>query len=355
LLGPLKVTPLAVALFTCVALSGWLGGYFRSALGLELSRIFVDDSTYVSNRLVSVRNGGFAGPKVVVVGGSVARESTPPDGRMKQLIADAYGKDVNFLNLGSSNQSTLSSLVIVQSLGLGPGDVLLMQYSFKKLDTPAALIRHEYLDPPIVNSGPGGFRRGTPASIHFGDRLVNELLPDVLLHRSFISNFLELRSCHLVDLLMHEQRQFCFREMPVVRHHYEQPLSPSEKIDYVSVIRYSVLPNFLQFHQINQQLILQAAANAADSGATVLFVNPPVDEPEYALQREVDAQGIFPRLVGELAEHGHYLDWRFDDSYESGMFRDSQHMLESGKEVFAMKLVDQFQMLQSGKEISNES
>jgi len=347
LLGPLKVPPLAVALVTCLALSSWAGGYFRSALRSDVTRVFVDDSTYVSNRLATLAHEASSRPKVVIVGGSVAREATPLDAEMRALISDRYGRDVDFFNLGSSNQSTLSSLVIVQSLAWRPGDVLVVQYSFKKLDTPAAVIRSEYLDPPVVDAWTGMFRHEMPSGIHFGDRLLHELLPDVLLHRSFINNFLELRGCGPINLVMQEQRAFCLRKMDVIRHYYKEAMSPSEKRDYVAVIRHSVLPNFQQHHQANQNLILQAAEIAVNSGAKVLFINPPVDEQEYALQREVDRAGIFSNLVAALSAYGRYLDWRFDDSYRSDMFRDSQHMLQSGKRQFATQLIDALQMAHS--------
>jgi hypothetical protein len=331
-----RLMPLVAALATVVLVSWWLDGWLDVLLKqrFEMENRFVDGSSFISHRLL--KPAAAADFTVVMLGGSVTREAALPEAELRAEARRRFGMDVAFLNLASSDQSLGESLGIVDTLDLSGSALLVQQFSFKMLDFGPDDLEREYLAPRITGLNTAALSEGvSPAT-----RMQRELMPPVLLYRGAIEHYLVERVCHPVMLLSEGGRQFCFRPIPVKRTYYTERdrLSPEAKADYANDIRYTHLPRFLENREFSMRMLGRIVRLARTRGMDAILVNHPIDPAEVTLSREADRAGF--EAMAERAETlGRYVDLRFRPEFDTSDFRDSMHLLPSGKQKYSAILM----------------
>lgn len=336
-----RLLPLTAAFATALLISWLLDGYLDTLLQQRFSieNRFVDGASFVSHRLLEPREG--ADFTVVMLGGSVTREAALPETELHAQAQQRFGMNVAFLNLASSSQTLGESLGILDTLALPGPALVVQQFSFKVLDFAPRDLEREYLAPRITGMRNAALSEG----LSFETRLQHALMPTVLLYRGAIASYLSGRQCHPIMLLARAGREFCFRPIPVRRSYYAERdrLSAEAKADYVNDIRHTRLAAFRENRTFSMNTVERIVRLANARGMNVVLVNPPVDPAETSLEREADRAG-FAQLARQAKALARYVDLRFRPEFSAEDFRDSQHLLDSGKEKYSailLSLIDE--------------
>lgn len=300
---------------------------------LKIENVYVGDSSYAAYRALTANKIGLK--TVVMIGGSVTREASLLDAQMERLFYSTYNQPIQFLNLGSSDQTLAEGAAIVKTLELAPGSIVFIQLSFKRLDYSPEKYRAEYfrpnmamLDYSIMNN-----------VLNYSDVFMRSITPQIILNRNSFHNMEKEKHCNHKDLI--SMSSPCYTARKIIRHGYEESnrLDENAKKVYLDEIKNIVFPNYLKNGEFSATVLQELLLYIKQIGAIPVLIEYPVSDIEKPLNIKVRKDTDYIKQVSALSNDIAYLDWSFDSDFVEQDFYDTQHMLMSGKQKLSEKLL----------------
>lgn len=298
---------------------------------LPMERTHIDDYSYLSYSVAKFKTESV--PTFIMLGGSVARESTLLDGEFEEYFKKKYGRQIKFRNFAGSNQTVSESLAIANTLPLPKGSVVFVHTTFKKFDLSKESLLEEYFRPRII----GLNYKSHSEFVDLSGRIFRALMPRILLYRGPINYFIEMRKCKWLELISLDSE--CYRPEKVTRHRYSSVMSLAEKESYVKNLR-QYLEKFREHYLFNMQIYIKLHDILQARGVETVFVDYPTAPSEKHLDMEARSATEYPQVTKQLSNLSIYLNWVNKPGYLEDDFRDSQHMLDSGKRKFSASLAE---------------
>ncbi|RLJ18939.1 hypothetical protein DJ031_09585 [bacterium endosymbiont of Escarpia laminata] len=341
-----RLLPLVLASISFAFLLYMVGDYFRFLVlkQFTLQQHFVDGSTYVSH--IATRYTPTEKLTIVMLGGSVTREGTLPDGKVEQMWHEAYGIEIDFINLGSSSQTIFESLALLATMDTPKKFIVVQQFSYKKLDSGPDLLRQEYLSPRMTYLDYSSLESYLSHSDHF----LRTFMPDLLLYAGPIRQYLGERECSLIALLSMDGRIRCFRNKKVKRRYYadKESMTFDKKKSYVLDMQRDIIPNYEKNAGFNIVVMKEMSRLVKERGGKLVFAIYPFDDAENELNKAITGTDRYRELAGELAGNI-FFDIQQAGSFSDKDFYDSQHMTSSGKTRFSRLLIEDIHAIVSGE------
>lgn len=300
----------------------------------RVEQVFVDDQTYVLHQ--ALRHQFSERKAVVFVGGSVTREGSLLDSTMQKIFQDKTERDVNFLNLGSSNQSLLESLQLLKTIKINPSSIVYIQFSFKKLDYSYTDYKKDIAHPrlPLLKSS------GSYDYANYYDKIIYFLTPKLILARDFTNYFAKNKNCQLIEILISSSA--CYSNNAVIRNYYkeENRLTIEKKDAYVKDIEETIYPKFISSCAFGCEIISDTIDYITSQGGIPVLIEYPISSREKSIYTMAKNHPLYKKCYSKLSKKSLTLDLAFDEGFVEDDFFDSQHLLESGKKKSSSLIIN---------------
>lgn len=286
-----------------------------------------DGFSFVSKKIYDENSRESLRPRAIIVGGSVARESTFQSSYDDITELGHY----RLLNLAFSSQSLSQSLAILDSLQLMPQDIVFLQFSEKRFAQSVGALEKELLEQRVMGLE-YRYISNHPALLH--------ILTDWFFTSSTLLRFYSTTSCGLRYFWVTD-RSLCFLEQDFSRTYYSEPVqAPQQKaigFNKSLSVMYSVSSKDLLDVSEFVSGSLKRLQQKLDRIHLLEF---PVDSTEMRLTKRYKKTIFDSSDLGRaIAEQNSSIF--FHDNFKGfndSDFYDSQHMIKSGKLKFVKKL-----------------
>ena len=299
---------------------------------IDIEQRFVDGSSYVSYK--SLNTIFDAELNVVLLGASVTRESSTSDDVMSKYLSDKFGKNIEFHNLGSRNQTFDESLAILATLGLPPGTIVIQQTSIKKLSKEKNFYREQFLNPRFE-----GLRYEVLYKHNRNlDVMIQFIKPELFKIRTPIKYYLSARDCPYKTVFYRELMEWCTRPVRLNRSIYNKStqLSVQQKQIYLADAEKNRYMPAVSNYKESIKYIDNIIDIASQDELTLVFIDYPVSPLAINLEYHYDNIIGYSRYFTSIGII--YYDLRRENIFVEEDFQDGFHMIESGK----LKMLDKF-------------
>jgi len=323
-----------LAAIVCLILGLSSGGmYFKhlTLKSLSLPQQYVDDSSYISH--IATRFTPQNKLTIILLGGSVTREATLQDDVIEKLWQEKYSEDIDFINIGSSNQSLFESLALLTTMGIPKNSIIVQQFSYKKINTNLDALKSEYLTPRTTYLD---YSLLEPM-LSFSDIIQRKLTPDLLLFAGPIRNYLAKRGCGYISLVSHEGRSRCYKDKIIKRFHYSgiKPMSKLEKTKYLREMQREVIPNYKRNYKLSIETLSKISNLVHSNGGKLVLAIYPFDQLEKEINDIITSSDLYNKVYSESNRLGKILHYGNSSDFSHDDFYDTQHLTLSGKNKFS--------------------
>ena len=273
-------------------------------------------------------------PVILFIGGSTTREFSATDKYVSSQISKLCGKDVLFINAGTTSQTLTEAWAMVDSFSKANLALVIVGTNHYRFITNK---RHVKLQAGNVFKAP--------------------VSPSTSLQMSYFSDYQNFPKSKLVQFLSLARLFKGIEGISVSkaqpthfntnnpffgsRNYYKEPAHDMKwKQLRVSLFAATRIPQFLSMVEEGTHLWIDFLGHTKSRGIKVLFLALPYD-PSMKKVKNITELSFTRALITLALSGGEIVDWRDEHNLSSNDFFDQQHLLESGRR----KIADQFHEL----------
>ncbi len=316
---------ISVVLLGLIELAFMSGLIWRLPVALLLPDIR-NDWIFQAHRLNNLKNHGGEGHKLYILGGSSCREAFISEMSIQEALSRAGNPGHRVLNMCTSSQTMADTFLIIESLGQGPGNILIglnpLKFSYGRDVLQETIQGHRF----IMKSenlkrylGSLGIKSKSLNDFYFwraGPYLGELLLKPVRI---------------LGDMI--NRGQFTLGHQ-FLHHAHRTPPTPADIEENKKELRSKHFKNFMANKDLNLKIFSLVIEKAMASGFKVILFELPMNP--IVRDHYLDVLNIYQPMIRRFASKYQlpYLEYMWGLPLDRSDFFDFSHLLDRGRSIY---------------------
>lgn len=301
--------------------------YYTSNYEKNIKQKYISQKNSTFETFKNTDNFKHKGLNVLLLGGSTSRELTGSNDYLSEKISLLCGREVNFINAGTSSQSYITSRTIY-SRYKEKIDLVIIGMNYFRYILPASQVPKDTLNTKLMST--------IPFSVFLEEFPTSQNLPAIQ-PIYFLAKFNNLLKSNKIST--HKKEKEKENDFQSIHNKYNLPeKSMIEKENIVKNFLLSRHSDFINYSLDGSRHWEYFSEYAKNNNSNVVFLVLPEDQSLKKITKFFSSR--FNEIILKHKKKGiNVIDWRYEDlNLNSKDFYDQQHLLKSGRKKIVSPL-----------------